>query len=293
MTEGVVLAATSDKTKPTYVVESGSVLDRSDTNPEAEQVYNDFNSRYGIPLITVASEIQDRINKERGIVVKSVQMRITPQSSLRDDKGGHVWGKIMNGLGDTRLAPPRSLQTLYAGATDPVAQIENLVSRIANDQNPENFAWRTDRSADQLTAYRTEMAALRVRFLDDLKALSPEWRQIVSARMVDILDTLERQIGQSMPMGMLYRVVLTSRLDRFAELDIVQGQLSKLTPDDPNRRAYENRRAVLLGSVRNFSDLSNILARTVGVSGALAIRPDILLPDPKGEDKTVTIGHFQ
>jgi hypothetical protein len=86
--------------------------------------------------------------------------------------------------------------------------------------------------------------------------------------------------------------VVAGRLDRFAELQLVDEMLKKMPENHQDRPSYENRRNELLGSVRQFGDLSNLLVRALGESGAMSIRPDMLLPDPNGGDKSVTIGHF-
>jgi hypothetical protein len=123
--------------RPMYTVQPAYVM-ADDAGREIDYrndpAYADFEKRFGIPLLTQVAAIQEGINKNRGAVVKQVQMRFVRFSPLRNaDDRSYSWGKVINGLGDAKLAPPTPLAALHAGTADSYQQVVKLIQAVADE----------------------------------------------------------------------------------------------------------------------------------------------------------------
>lgn len=145
-------------------------------------------------------------------------------------------------------------------------------------------------------AYRYEMREFREAFRAQLAA-NP-LRDQIAIRMLMALDTLQKEVG-NMPMGAIYRLAFTGRLDLWAELAILEEQLRTATTNEDKARILTRRAAILSTSGLAIADLRATFARmmvTDSLPVAKAIIPDVylLLPSDQqgGEPRLTSISHF-
>lgn len=264
--------------------------------------------QYKTALEASAASIQALIEQTNGVRVKQVLIKTVDRGPIRNPDGKPDWGRVVGGLNNP-IAKPYSIAGLTAKSTaakgDSYARIDELLTWVADENRRENFEWRTvyineqepnrPFTAEQQVAYRYDMREFRENFRAQLAA-NPR-REEITQRMMLALEKVQQEVG-NMPMGALYRLAFTGRLDLWAELAILHEELPTAAaaekPKILQRIATINSTAGL-----TIADTRALFARMVVNSSlpvAKSIIPDayLLLPSDKadGEPRPTSISHF-